>query len=370
MTIRSIFHTFLLLFCIHIDVCFADTLPLSRSLKNLDSTLQKQIHEKKAIGCAVAVVDRGEIIFIKAYGSCKKGEKAFVNLQTVFQLGSISKPISATLVAILMKEGLLDLNAPLHAFYPPISSNTTVKHLLSHMTGYKRAGWNQKIEDDQSRESLLNELADSEQTEPGTEYDYHNLAYSLIEEVVALSLQKPFWKVLEVRLFHPLQMKRAWIGDLDFAQQENYAWPHQEDKHGLMQPCKRYSHAYHRVVSSAGGINASIEDMASFLQLQMGARPDILDANDLLPFHTPVSRAADAIPWFKKDLKGDLKSYYGLGWRIIDHNETRIIFHGGWLKGFTNFLAFLPDRQIGIVILHNGESPLSKKAAMQFLNSL
>lgn len=360
----------LLCWFLRVDLCTADDQNINKSVKILDQYIQNQINEKKAIGCAVAVVDHGKIIFIKAYGSRKKGEKSPVNLKTIFQLGSISKPISATLVAILVKENLLKFDSPMINWYSEISSETTVQHVLSHTTGYKRTGWNQKIEEYQSRESLLKQLALSQQNKPGHEYDYHNMAYSLIEEVVIASLQQTFKDSLETKLFHPLAMREVMVGDLDFNQQPNVAWPHKQNKKGIMQPCKNYSRAYHRSVSSAGGLSANITDMAIFLQLQLGARPDILEVQDLLPFQTPVISAPDALNWFKQDIKGDLKSYYGLGWRILDNNEKRIIFHGGWLKGFQNFLGFMPDRQVGIVILHNGESSLSTKAAMMFFNSL
>lgn len=361
---------FALFFFLHFNICSADTRSTAQSIKNLDFYIQQKINEHKAIGCAVAVVDRGKIVFIKTYGIQKKGENSPITPDTIFQLGSISKSISATLIALLIKEKTLALNTPVSPLYPHISSETTIHHILSHTTGYKRAGWNKKIEEHQSRRKLLTQLAVSPQNRPMCTYDYHNLAYSLIEEVVAAALQEPFKKVLEDKLLSPLEMHRTIIGDVDFSQQKNYAWPHRQDAKGILQPCKTYSRAYHRTVSSAGGISASIKDMAIFLQLQMGARSDILEPQNLALFHKPVIYAPDAMNWLKKDIKGHFKSYYGLGWRIIDNGKKRIVFHGGWLKGFTNFLGFMPARQIGIVILHNGESSLSTKAAMIFFDSL
>lgn len=366
--LKTILYTFILF--LQFDICFADNASLNKSIKNVDKYIQTQIKEKKAIGCAVVIIDHGKIIFIKAYGNRKKGEKAPVNLETVFQLGSISKPITATLVAILIKEKLLTFNTPVSHLYPKFSSEITIRHILSHTTGYKRTGWNQKIEEYQSRESLLQQLSASEQSKAGHTYDYHNLAYSLIEEIIAASLQQSFKEALEAKLLHPLEMDGAIVGDLDFEQHPNYAWPHQQNNKGVMQPCSKHSHAYHCSVCSAGGISANIKDMSLFLQLQMGTKLNILSAQDLLPFHIPVITAPDAKHWLKERVKGELKSYYGLGWRIIDNNKKRIIFHGGWLRGFTNFLGFMPKRQIGIAILHNGESSLSTNAAMMFFDSL
>lgn len=350
--LKRIVCSFFLIFPAVFNECSADT---HSSLEKLDSYIQNQIKEDNAVGCAVAVVENGKVVFMKAYGVLKKGGKDPVNLDTVFQLGSISKPISATLVALLVKAKLID-----------ISKGTAIHNVLSHTTGYSRAGWNQKIEEGLSRELMLKQLMDAEQSPPGQHFDYHNFVYSLMEEIIVSTLKQPFKKALEEKVFRPLCMKLASAGDKDFETQSNYAWPHQRNKDRNLYPCKDYSHKYHQTVCSAGGINASIKDMAIFLQLQMGAKPNILNAQDLLPFHTPVANAPDALNWMRPRFKGDLKSYYGLGWRILDHDEKRMVFHGGYLKGFISFLAFIPERKIGIVILNNSESSFAADAAMTF----
>jgi beta-lactamase class C len=178
-----------------------------------------------------------------------------------------------------------------------------------------------KIEAGLSRELILEQLMDAEQSPPGQRFDYHNFVYSLMEEIVVSTLNQPFKDALDKKVFRPLGMKRASAGDIDFSLQSNYAWPHQKNKDGVLESCEDYSHKYHQTVCSAGGINANIKDMALFLQLQMGERPDILTPQDLLPFHTPVANAPDALNWMRARLKGELKSYYGLGWRILDQDE-------------------------------------------------
>ncbi len=359
---------FIFLFYFAAALAKGDSVP--SAIQNLDKSIQQQIKDKKVIGCVVAIVDHGKVIFMKAYGVRKKGDKAPTNLDTVFQLGSISKPIAAALVAILIRENRLKLDSTVISLYPHILPETTVQHILSHTTGYDRKGWNQKIEAHQSRDLLLKQLAASKQAHPGDKFDYHNVAYSLIEEVITSALQQPFARALEVKLFQPLGMAQAKVGDLEFAKQSNYAWPHQKDKKGIIQACKSYSRHYHRSVCSAGGISANIKDMAAFLQLQLGGKPDILTSHDLLPFHSPVIEAPDAVSWLKPFIKGKFKSYYGLGWRVIDTEKGRIVFHGGWLKGFKSFLAFIPDHQIGIVILNNNENSFSVQTAMTFLDNM
>lgn len=119
---------------------------LTPALQKLDHYILRKIEQKEIVGCAVAVVDQGQIVFMKSYGVKKKGESDKVDLNTSFQLGSASKPIAATLIAILNKQGLIDLDASVKPYCSYLKPKTTLRHILTHTSGFKRVGWNNKIE--------------------------------------------------------------------------------------------------------------------------------------------------------------------------------------------------------------------------------
>lgn len=319
----------------------------------LEKHIKQRIKSGEVVGTAVAIVDHGKVTFMNTYGVSKKGEKALIDPDTVFQLGSISKPITASLVAIIQKQKKLDLKSP------------TIHHILSHTTGHSRAGFNEKIEAGWDRKRLLKLLSESK-TRASHPFDYHNVAFSQIEEIIADKTKVSFETALKTHLFEPLKMTRATAGFSEFNKQKNRAWPHCEIK-GLWKPCKKYSHTYHDAVISAGGMNGSIKDMASFLELWLGGFPTVAKLEDLNPFIEPVIEAPDALSWFTKLKKNELKSYYAHGWRILDLDGERIVFHGGFLSGFRNFVAFSSKKQLGIVILTNVESSFGKNTAIQFL---
>jgi beta-lactamase class C len=366
MTIRIV-HLFFIL-AVALMGNLAHAYPLAEAVRKLDLDVQAQLKRGKIPGCAIAIVDKGVVVFIKAYGVRKKGDKAPIDLDTVFQLGSISKPITATLVEILQKQGIINLETQVNAVFPFVNPATKLAHILGHTTGYSSTGWNRKIEDHVPRENLLRELSDSKQSVPGKTFDYHNVAYSLVEDIIATSLQKPFAQVVDEKVFKPFGMNRATVGYQAFAAQQNKAWPHQFNKKNHLQSCAHYSQYYHQSVRSAGGMNASIRDMVAFLAAQIQGIPGIITPEDLAPFHTPLVQAPDAKVWMKGVIQGEFASYYGLGWRIIDTSRDRIVFHGGYLNGFTNFLGFSPQRKVGIVVLHNGESGFAAKTATSFLD--
>lgn len=331
----------------------------------LEQHFLNEISKKKLIGAAVAVIDQGEITFIKSFGVRKKGEPGLVDNDTVFQVGSTSKPITASLFAIARKQKLVTFDSPV-SIGKTISASTKAKHLLSHTSGFGRIGWNWQIEHGKSRNQLIELLAKRTQAQPGQTFDYHNFAYSLVEELLQKSFNLPFKAALERHLLLPLGMTRTTVGFNQFEIQTNRAWPHEFTSKGECVPSTSYSRLYHDTVVSAAGINSSISDMAKFLKLQFGQYPHLAAIGDLEPFYTPVVEAPDAKRWFKNRVQGDFSSHYGYGWRILKRGNDQLVFHGGWLKGFASVLAFSPKSRRGIVVLANSESGFAFSTAIAF----
>lgn len=340
------------------------------ALKKLDDHVKKKIYEGKAIGCAIAVLDHDKVVFLKTYGVKKKGTQEKIDANTIFQIGSISKPITATVLAILHKSGGLNVHDSAQIHLPYLDPETKIHHILAHTTGYNRMGWNNKIESSVFRPQLLKELiATPCLRKPGKEFDYHNVVYSLLEEILECSQKLSFKDIVYERLFKPLGMKRATVGYDDFIKQDNKAWPHTiGNKSKKFYPSKSYSKLYHGAVASAAGVNASVTDMISFLRLQMIGDDNLLSKEDLELFHQPHTSAPDLFLWLKDEMKGKLRSYYGLGWRIVENDTCRVVFHGGYVKGFISFIGFLPDKKIGIIVLHNGQNIFSAETGIRFLS--
>ncbi len=119
----------------------------------------------------------------------------------------------------------------------------------------------------------------------------------------------------------------------------------------------RPKETYYRIPPAAG-INASIHDMAQWLIAQMGHRPDVLSPELLNQIQTPQVETPGetrSSPWRRERLNS---AYYGLGWRIYDYSGHTMIFHGGAVQGYRAMAAFLPDRDLGVVILWNSESAM------------
>lgn len=370
------FLLFLLWFFIPINAALPLKVPhetdVQALIKELDQDLTQELAEGNFVGCAVAVVHENQVLFCKTYGVRKKGQKETIDKNTIFQLGSVSKPLAATLVHILHEKGIVRTHDLLKEKYPFLHNTTQLHHLLSHTSGYKRTGFNQKIESPLSKNEIVSHLASTQQEHPGESFDYHNLAFSLLEEYLEYKTDKEFPALLKEYLLMPLGMNHTSVGKDAYFSLANKAWPHSatnKKKHVLLVPCKEPSYRYHEKVPSAGGINSSITDMIQFLKLHLHPDPQLLSKIQIETMQKSYIEAWDA-QYFMKNLPPRVKHYYGHGWRILEFpSGFRVIYHGGYLRGIGNLVGFIPHKHIGIILLNNSESQAPKKIAMHFLKS-
>lgn len=346
------------------------------AIQKVDEIIQQHLANKRIPGCAVAVVYGNEIIFMRGYGERKVGSNQKIDSETVFQLGSISKPISASLAAILEAQGYLSLDDPVIAYLPNFRLNSKqhpsslkITNILSHTSGLTRGGFNNMIESFKSHDEIVDALQSVPvKSKIGESFNYHNAMYGLISDITESATHMNFETALSSYLLAPLQMKNTTANLEGLLNNPNRAYPHTRNKKGSLTALEEYSQGYY-TVAPAGGINSSVRDLAYFLKAQFGHFPQILHPKSLNRIHTPYT------PTKKGQASGDTASLptqrisnqrYGLGWRILNYADNKLVYHGGWLKGFTNYLAFMPEHKLGIVILHNADTKFSSKTGLKF----
>lgn len=342
---------------------------IDAALKRTEEIIESNIKSKRIPGCAMAVVYRNEVIFIRGYGSRTMGLEEPIDADTAFQLGSVSKPVAATLAVILESKGILNLDNPVSVYLPDFTLNSKqsqnalrVVNLLSHTSGVDRGGFNNMIESYASHAELVEALQKKRVTHrAGVHYDYNNVMYALIADVIEAATKQKFSTALSNNLLIPLNMTHTTTTLEGLTSTPNCARPHSRNQSGALSPCPTYSKGYYEV-APAGGINSSAHDMANFLKAQMGGYPKVLTPAAINRMQTPYVTTNNLLG----GTPGVKHPHYGLGWRIVEYDGEPLVFHGGWLRGFTNFVGFLPREQLGIVILHNGDTKFSSKTAMKF----
>jgi beta-lactamase class C len=117
----------------------------------------------------------------------------------------------------------------------------------------------------------------------------------------------------------------------------------------------RPKETYYRIPPAAG-VNASIHDLALWLQAQLGLRPDVITPEVLASVQSPLVPTPGekrGSPW-RRERVGE--AHYGLGWRVFDYGGTRLVFHAGAVQGYRAVLGFLPEHGFGIAMVWNCES--------------
>jgi beta-lactamase class C len=367
---------FLVSFLLSIPALASTPKNLEPILAKLDADIQKFVNSKQIPGCAVAVVYQNKVVFMHSYGVKMLGTPEKINADTLFQLGSLSKPVAATLASVLEHKGYFKLDDPVNDYLPNFTLNgrqspstLKIKHILSHATGVPRAGFNNLIETHTPYDRILQRLQNTRVRTPiGKRYDYHNAMYSVISEITRSATHLPFKDALHHNLLEPLNMTNTSATLSGLLKTTNRATPHTRGCQGRLVPSDTYSRGYYSV-APAGGINSSVRDMATFLKAQMGGYPEVLNHKMLTRIQTPQIVTPNTLSPNQGPANLIKNAHYALGWRVVDFAHHKLVFHGGWVKGFTNFIGFIPEHQLGIVVLHNSESRFSAKTAVKFFES-
>lgn len=337
-------------------------------LREFEKALDAAFATGDFVGLAVAVVKGGETRFLKTYGVAETGAAAAVTPHTVFRIGSLSKGFASSLAGMAMNEGLLSPTDPVTRFAPALKlaggaeKSLELGHIMSHQTGLPPNAYDNLLEADIPVAEIYPKYRSVKMICPvGKCYSYQNIAYDITGLAVSSAYGEPYAAALQEKIFAPLGMMTASADEEGLARSGDWARPHvrdrkkgTEDEFGAWRAVT-VKPAYYRV-PAAGGVNASILDMAAWLKAQMGKAPDILSPQTLDLIHTPrivspaeTARIRTVSPRFHA-------AEYAFGWRLYNYEGAEVIAHAGTVEGYAAQIAWLPERDVGVVILSNARS--------------
>jgi beta-lactamase class C len=333
--------------------------PSTIDYKRLDERLQRLIAEPSMVGMAVAVVENGQLRFVKGYGVTAAGSNEPVTPQTIFRWASVSKGVAADMVAKLAGEGKLSLYEPVAKYSASLrlpggnENRATVSDLLSHRLGLFAHANDSKLEDGMDPRLLRSELAQLNAIcSPGTCWSYQNVAYDAASEVVEKVTGKSYQQAVREQLFLPLGMNSATLTRDGLVTARSWARPHRGGK--TSKPVE-VTDFYYRV-PAAGGVNSSIVDLARWMQAQMGEDPEILSGKVLASVQSPRANTPGEMGRMRKFRERLTKATYGLGWRIYDYAGHTIVGHRGGVTGYRSLVMFDPASKSGVVALWNSST--------------
>lgn len=324
----------------------------------------------KTPGYSIVVVHDTTVIYQKGFGLRQVDGQDSVDMHTVFRLASVSKCFAPILTGLLVEDGALSWDDPVVKYIPDFkliseeqTQALTIRHVLSHTTGLPYHTYTNMVEEGIDLKTMLGMLKDVKLIgKPGEIYSYQNVAYSLIAEVVQAATGKSYEQLMQERIFNPLKMKDASMSYDAILMNTNVARPHMLWRKGWR--VTSINDTYYNV-PPAGGINASISDMAQILKVLLGSKTDFIDPTTLEEIFKPAVKAQTKNRNFRKWISRS-DSYYALGWRVLNFEKDTLLYHGGYVNGYRSELAINRRDKIGICVLSNGPGNLIDNSVPYF----
>lgn len=337
--------------------------------KSVAAYFEKEIQADVIVGAGVSIVQGDSILISGGFGKRKSDEKNKIDEETIFRIGSLSKGFGGVLTASFQAEHKLNWNDKITDYIPEFqlgdSANTakiTVSHLLSHSSGAPYHSFTNLVEANLPIADIVKRFHEVKpQNKPGLQYSYQNAMFALSQEVLHKVSGQDVKTLLQNRFFTPLGMSTVSMNHESLIKNKNVAMPHAKGNKGWRTLPLRDRY-YNAVV--AGGINASANDMAKWMRLLMGHKPEVLKKEVIAEVFKPMIALRDNNKYYQR-WPGHLQSHYGFGWRIHkfqdvdDKKEFTIWHHGGSVNNFRNEIAIFPEVDIGICVLLNGNSKLA-----------
>ena len=331
---------------------------------SFEEELEYLVEEYVKMGASVGVIDQQQNLQEYYFGSISNDNTRPPDRHSIFELGSITKTFTATVLAQMILDGKIDLADELESLLPEDEltvpdwegTKITISHLATHSSGLPKAPQdsNQPLPPDYdpydpyaayTTEYVYDYLSSycNLLFEPGSQYSYSNTGMGLIGHVLGLVEGTTYEEVLQREVLAPLGMNETSLF-LSENQLPNLAPGHDEDRDSVR------NYFAQDIFQGAGFLKSSLHDMLIYLKAQMG-----LSA-------TPLDDAISLSQQGHFDVGGvhynDREGYYhltiGLAWHIDELPEGYTFYwHGGRTNGYMAYMAFDLAAMTGVVILCN-----------------
>ena len=321
--------------------------------------------DTRSPGCALGVIQGGELVFARGYGMANLEHGVPLTPRSVFRTGSVGKQFTASTVALLALDGVIDLDTDVRTYLPELpdfSTPVTLRHLIHHTSGYRDylalmrlAG--KRADDFYDDAEVLALLSRQEELNfaQGAEYLYSNSGYFLLSQIVLRATGRSLGEVAEERIFRPLAMVET----------------HYHSDHRRIVPLRAGGYAPnagggYRVSQTTlpmvgdGGVFTSVEEIARWVANLMEPAVGGQEYQELIRTRGILN-------------SGDTLNY-AFGLTHGDHRGLATLGHGGSFVGYRAAVRTYPDEDVGIATLCNrsdaNPSALSRQVGELLLGDL
>src|SRR5579885_2666904 len=320
-------------------VAFAADKP---GLDGFDSFAEQALKDWKCAGFAIAVVQDGKVILSKGYGLRDVKNQKPVTTKTIFAIGSSTKSFTVTSLAALADQGKLDWDRPVREYLPDFrmmdqfaSERMTPRDLVTHRSGLPRHDlmW---YSSPWTRQDIFERLRYLEPSKDfRTTFQYQNLMF-----MTAGYLEEHVRKTI----LNPLDMASTNFSVTDSQKSPDYSLPYSVVKENIKEiPFQNID-----TIGPAGSINSNVEDMIKYVQMHLAKGKGVISEKNEAQMISPQMSISG--PGNDKELG---PSSYGMGFFLTTYRGHYLVHHGGNIDGFSALVTFMPQDNIGMVILTN-----------------
>lgn len=304
----------------------------------VDRFIAAEMACKHIPGVSIAVVRGGKVIRAEGYGVADLEHEIPVRPQTVFKIGSLSKQFLATGIMLLAQDGRLAVDDPVARRFPGTPDSwrdITLRHLLTHTSGVLREGPAfEPLTLQPDSVVIRSAFAQPLEFPTGSKYQYCNVCYFTLADIIARVSAKPWDVFLAERVFRPMGMtatRTTTVTELVPHRARGYTW------------------------RDSGYVNApeyvALRPSGAFLSTVL----DLAKWDTALYEERVLTKASREAMWTPVRLTGGGTYGYGFGWELDSLDGHWRVHHGGTLPGFRAEMARFPNDSLTVIVLTNAD---------------
>lgn len=341
-------------------------------IASLNAQVTSDMQHLHIPGVALGLIS-GDESYTAGFGVTSLDNPLTVTSDTLFQIGSITKTITALATMRLVEAGRLELDAPLRTYLPGlrmaderVAERVTLRHIFTHTGGWLGDYFDDLGPGDDALEKMIERMSALPQETPiGEIWSYNNAGFYLAGRILELSTGKPYETAVKELVLDPIGMQDSFFFPAEmmtrrFAVGHDAVYPGGQRLPKILTPW-----ALARTSSPLGGLASTVNDLLRYARFQMSdgsaeSGERLLSSEWLLQMHTPIVPAANG-------------EAMGVTWFIRQVNGVKLIRHGGATNGQMATLTIAPQQRFAFVALTNSDrgselyQPLTRWALGQFL---
>lgn len=311
----------------------------------IDDYVAAQMSRQHIPGLSLAVVQDGKPVKVAGYGQATREPVARATPETVYQIGSISKQFIAAGILRLNADGKVGLDDPIRQYLedaPDSWQPITIRQLLNHTAGLVRETPGMQLKAQPDIDAIRAAYALPLAFAPGEKWQYSNLGYFVLAEVISRRAQMPWPQYVQTQVFTPLGMAATHTT-------AEAAGPQVATGYNWMETGDYQKTPVFPGVRPSGAFASTVRDLAKW---------DAALYSDAV-----LSSAQRELMWTPAKLTDGSEKPYGFGWELAKIGKHRVAKHAGTMLGFRSQILRLPDDRLTIIILANATNAVPEKIA-------